>query len=126
MSRKIHACVLMLLLSGAAPALQATQLDHLAEDPEWLALLHINQGATIHSRGESYVDDDNFFLAENGQVDRVAELSATVAALQPAGAEDRCRFPARYRLLTRMLGWQETETPAQRDYILRSYERLYW
>jgi len=118
MSRKIHACVLMLLLSGVAPALQATQLDHLAEDPEWLALLHINQGATLHSRDESYVDDDNFFLAENGQVDRVAELSATVAALQPAGAEDRCRFPARYRFLAGKLGWQETAPLAHcADYL---------
>lgn len=118
MSRMIRACVLMLVLSGATPTLQAVQVDQLAEDPEWLALLHINQGATIHSRGESYVDDDNFFLADNGQADRHAELSVTIAALQPEGAEDRCRFPARYRFLARKLGWQETEPLAHcADYL---------
>lgn len=118
MSRMIRACVLMLVLSGATPTLQAVQVDQLAEDPEWLALLHINQGATIHSRGESYVDDDNFFLADNGQADRHAELSVTIAALQPEGAEDRCRFPARYRFLARKLAWQETEPLAHcADYL---------
>ena len=118
MSRMIRAYILMLVLSGATSTVQAVQLDQLADDPEWLALLHINQGATIHSRGESYVDDDNFFLADNGQVDRHAELTATISALQPAGAEDRCRFPARYRFLASELGWQETEPLAHcADYL---------
>ena len=109
MSRMIRACALMLVLSGTTSTLQAAKLDQLADDPEWLALLHINQGATIHRRGASYVDDDNFFLAESGQSDRYAELTATISALQPVGAEDRCRFPARYRFLASRLGWQETK-----------------
>lgn len=110
-SRFLLVCLLLLPMSplGAADA------SSLADHPEWLALLHINRGATLHSRGESYVDDDNFFLADNGKTDRAAELAATIAALQPAGAEDRCRFPARYQFLARQLKWQEAQPLAHCD-----------
>ena len=101
--------VLAGLLLLAAVAGQASDLDSLANDPEWLALLHVNRGATVHSRGESYVDDDAFFLSPDGKRDHVAELKASIDKLKPAGAPERCRFPARYRFLAERLGWQESQ-----------------
>lgn len=104
--RRITFAGFFILCASSALAVDTNQL---AEDPEWLALLHINRGATIHSRNESYVDDENFFIAEDGQSDRVAELNASIAAMQPAQSEARCKFPARYRFLARMLQWSEAQ-----------------
>ena len=81
------------------------RLKVLSEAPLWLALLHVNRGATIHSRGESYVDDDNFFLHPDGATDALAELEKTVELTRVPGAEARCRFPARYRYLAEQLDW---------------------
>lgn len=81
----------------------------LSAHPEWQALLHVNRGATLHSRGESYVDDDAFFLAETGAEDAQAELRASVDALQPALSETRCQFPARFRFLARELNWPDAQ-----------------
>ena len=69
--------------------------------------MHVNTGATLRGIGTSYVDDADFFLAENGKQDASAELRASAAALKPAGSAARCRFPARYRFLADALGWQE-------------------
>lgn len=91
------------LAASAAPPDAA----RLAAEPRWRALLHLNEGATLRGVGESYVDDDAFFLAENGKRDPVAELRASRRALAPAGAEARCRFPARYRFLAAAYGWRE-------------------
>ncbi|GAA5126536.1 DUF4105 domain-containing protein [Alloalcanivorax gelatiniphagus] len=88
----------------------AGDLDALAEQPRWRALLHINPGATLRDRQRSYVDDDNFFLAERGADDPLAELRATVLALRPDHAPARCRFPARYRFLAEQLNWRD-DTP---------------
>ncbi len=101
--------LLSLLLLLAVSTVQGMELDSLANDPEWLALLHVNRSATVHDRGESYVDDQSFFLAANGKKDRLAELHATVTALEPAQAPQRCNFPARYAFLARKLGWTENE-----------------
>lgn len=105
-----------LLLAGANA--QGMELHTLAHDPEWQALLHINRGATLHDRGESYVDDAKFFLSAQGKTDAFAELQADIAALAPAQAEARCRFPARYGFLARKLGWQESQPLAHcTDYL---------
>ncbi|KAF0808197.1 hypothetical protein A167_02705 [Alcanivorax sp. S71-1-4] len=110
-------CLLMRLLLPAValfaallmtPSVQAApSVAELAEQPRWQALLHVNRGATWRGRGHSYVADDAFFLADNGRQNPVAELSASIAALAPAGSEARCRFPARYHFLADALGWQE-------------------
>lgn len=97
-------CVLLLLCCGAV---HAEDLNHLASQPRWHALLHINPGATLRDRHRSYVDDPAFFFAKNGAADPVAELRATVKALRPAGATARCRFPARYRFVATHLGWHD-------------------
>ncbi|MFP1680186.1 DUF4105 domain-containing protein [Alloalcanivorax sp. C16-2] len=96
-------CVILFYCLGA----QAADLETLAEQPRWRALLHINPGATLRDRQRSYVDDDDFFLAADGADDPLAELRATRRALAPAGAAERCRFPARYRFLAEQLGWDD-------------------
>lgn len=98
--------LLCVLLCWIVPALAANSLPELANSPRWQALMHINPGATLRDRGRSYIDDDSYFLADNGKQDPLAELTATVAALEPAAAPARCRFPARYRFLAEHLDWQ--------------------
>lgn len=97
--------ILLLLFSLHAYAAPETTL---ATDPEWLALLHVNQGATLHDRGKSYVDDPAFFLASDGKQSAQAELEASIAALAPALSPARCRFPARYAFLARKMSWRES------------------
>ncbi len=96
----------------AAPAIPPQTLQRLAEDPYWIALGHYETGKLGGWR--SYVDDERFFLAETGDSDPAAELTATVAALyQDASLGDRhpqCRYPARTRWLRERL--QLTDLPA--------------
>lgn len=85
----------------------------LADSPEWLRLLHYRKSLS-GSAGHSQVDDDDFFLSENGNRDPIAELQATVQALQsPVTSGNNqtrnlnqhpvCRFPARWAFLKRHL-----------------------
>lgn len=99
-------------VSAASPDYAA-----LAATPRWQALMHVNPGATLRGIGTSYVDDADFFLADDGKRDATAELRASAAALAPAGSAARCRFPARYRFLAETLGWREHAPLAHcRDY----------
>lgn len=69
-------------------------------DPTWLALGHYRR--TPFGDWASDADDPAFFLAETGQHDPDAELSATLLAYFAPGDGDehpRCRFPARYHWL---------------------------
>lgn len=100
--------LLLPLLLVAQLALAAPTVDHLAEEPLWLDLLHFNQGGTWRDRGASYVVDDSFFLSPDGRHDALAELQADIKAFQTEGDKARCRFPARYRFLARQLGWQQS------------------
>ena len=81
------------LLSAAAPfmAAAAPDLDRLAADPTWAALLHVRQG-------EPMVRDPGFVLTLP-QFSLRAELQATVTLLQGDDAQALCRFPARYTWL---------------------------
>lgn len=96
----------------AAPAIPQQTLQRLAQDPYWIALGHYETGKLGGWR--SYVDDERFFLAENGDSDPTAELAATVDALyQDASLGDRhpqCLYPARTRWLRERL--QLTGLPA--------------
>ena len=106
-------CLFLCCLSGGAVlARQAASLDELAASPQWLALLHYNRGSTIHSRGESYVDDERFFVSAEGASDAGLELQATIEALSEPGSEARCRFPARLRFIGEALGWNLTDALA--------------
>lgn len=98
----------------AAPAIPPQTLQRLAEDPYWIALGHYETGKLGGWR--SYVDDERFFLAETGDSDPAAELTATLAALyQDASLGDRhpqCRYPARTRWLRERLLLTDLPAPA--------------
>jgi len=92
----------------AAPVSDA-RFEALASMPRWQALMHVNHGATWRGVGESYVDDPDFFLADDGVHDPAAELRSSWRALREPRSAARCDFPARYRFLSENLGWQEAE-----------------
>lgn len=119
---RLFLVALVLVTTAGSPGeARAQTLLRLAEDPLWLSLLHVNRGATLHGRHQSYVDDDAFFLHPDGKRDPAAELWASVTALAPAGAAARCRFPARYRFLAERLGW-----PDDPDALAHCSEFLAW
>lgn len=97
-------CCASALVQAAAPA-PADRLQRLASDPYWLSLGHYERGKLAGWR--SYVDDDAFFLAEDGAWDPAAELTATLAGLYaPSSLGDRhpqCVYPARTRWLREQL-----------------------
>src|SRR5690554_5565610 len=98
--------LLPLLLSGACglsqavPHISPDRLQSLANEPFWLSLGHYERGML---GWRSYVDDGNYFLAERGEQDPLAELQATGQALyQDPALGDRhpqCSYPARTRWL---------------------------
>lgn len=99
--------VSVFLLPLSASAAEEADLETLAQEPRWQALMHINQGTTWRFQGRSYVDDPDYFLHEKGATDPVAELRASVDQLQPSDSEARCDYPARYRFLRQHLDWSE-------------------
>ncbi|HBX56851.1 MAG TPA: hypothetical protein DEH10_15925, partial [Pseudomonas sp.] len=97
--KRIFACLALCCAASlhATPNSPNARLDALAAQPYWIALGHYETGKLGGWR--SYVDDDAFFLAAQGDSDPTAELRATVAALyQPAELGDKhpqCVYPAR-------------------------------
>ncbi len=75
----------------------------LAKQPAWLNLLHYK--STLFGDYESQVDDPDFFLAENGEVDAKAELEADLRGFfsHKTSAHPRCMFPARFYWLDKQL-----------------------
>ena len=61
------------------PRFPRPALQQLAADPYWIALGHYERGKLGGWR--SYVDDERFFLADNGESHPDAELAATLKAL---------------------------------------------
>lgn len=98
----------VLALVPAAACAAPPDFTALAATPRWQSLMHVNPGATLRGIGSSYVDDADFFLSDRGKRNAVAELRASVAALEAPGSAARCRFPARYRFVAEALGWQES------------------
>lgn len=90
---------------------QASELK-LAQHETWLALLHFKR-ETLLQRFISQVDDEYFFLDENGSIDPAAELNANIAAFLSTRRyrqdEDsnhiyaQCLFPARWWWLKQQL-----------------------
>jgi hypothetical protein len=88
MQSGLRAAFALLFLLTAAGSLRAAQLDQLATQPTWSALLHVRHGAPMVR--------DPAFLLSLPQFSLRAELQATLAALQTPGGAALCRFPARY------------------------------
>jgi Domain of unknown function (DUF4105) len=95
--------------------LNETELRKLAFHKEWLNLLHYRKDNFLKNRYISYVDDHDFFYAQNGKHDPLAELKATLQAFyQTTPQSDRhalCRFPARFHWLKKNLRLPEREFP---------------
>tara|TARA_R100001244_G_scaffold262_3_gene680 strand:+ start:1496 stop:3349 length:1854 start_codon:yes stop_codon:yes gene_type:complete len=114
--KRIFACLALCCAASlhATPNSPNARLDALAAQPYWIALGHYETGKLGGWR--SYVDDDAFFLAAQGDSDPTAELRATVAALyQPAELGDKhpqCVYPARTRWLREQLGLTDLPQPS--------------
>lgn len=106
----LSAC--LCLQVGAAQAVEPALFNH----PQWRSLLHFDQNG-MFSQPRSAVLDEAFFLAEDGQFNPEAELTATLIALRARPQEDethaRCLFPARALWLTQMTGehWPQAACP---------------
>jgi len=100
--------VLCTMLCAAMPAaavpadeLSDAMAEQLAAHWQWQRLLHMPQPGR-----PSDIRSPDFFLSERGRTDAVAELRATLRAYAAPWDGDpdmhaRCRFPARYRWLSR-------------------------
>lgn len=80
------------------------QIDDLANDSQWLALIHYKK--TLSSSWQSEIDDTGFFLSTNGQRNPKEELVASIHKLLTNSTEARslqCQFPARYQWLSEQL-----------------------
>lgn len=73
-------------------ALSAQTIEELADSSEWKSLLHINDN------NQSEISDMNFFLSK--QSNSKIELTAL---LENKTCENVCKFPARYRFLSKEL-----------------------
>ena len=96
----------------AAPHVDNTRLQQLADSPYWISLGHYETGKLGGWR--SYVSDPKFFLAAEGAQHPAEELSATFKALYaPASLGDRhaqCVYPARTRWLREQLQLNDLPT----------------
>ncbi len=95
-------CVLSTSLITLTHAAESTDLQKLASLKQWRHLLHYHQ-VGLFAFDESQADDPDFFLAETGKTDPLAELQASLKALSktnPDYLDRRCQFPARYHWLS--------------------------
>jgi len=98
----------------AAPHVDNNRLQQLASNPFWISVGHYTPGKFGGWR--SYVDDQKFFLAKNGEHDPAAELGATLDAIyKPVitgqeNAHAQCVYPSRTRWLKNQL--ELTDMPA--------------
>ncbi|KSE82487.1 hypothetical protein AO924_15580 [Pseudomonas aeruginosa] len=102
----------------AAPTVPEARLQQLAADPYWIALGHYERGKLGGWR--SYVDDERFFLADNGESHPDAELAATLTALYASPSlgdkHAQCVYPARTRWLRQQLQLDDLPQPQCGEY----------
>ncbi|MCK5829949.1 MAG: DUF4105 domain-containing protein [Methylococcales bacterium] len=79
--------------------------NQLGYQPQWLNLLHYNKESYSSDTYRSYIDDDAFFLSQDGANNPTTELQATIAAFYKKPSSKNlnshalCRFPARLQWL---------------------------
>ncbi|MGD2054122.1 MAG: DUF4105 domain-containing protein [Gammaproteobacteria bacterium] len=98
-------------------ALQASaKTQNLWLENEWLNLLHYSGEGETPENYQSEVNDERFFLADNGDVNPEAELLATIAAFyrtDSAGDDHaQCQFTARLNWLKQKLPIDASTLPA--------------
>ncbi len=103
---------------------QALQ-NNLPQHTDWLSLLHYYRLDESTQDLQSHVDDDRFFLAQNGHSDSRAELSASIQTLllrKTTSADNNdphCRFVERERWLREKLDMPPVPVPSYcEDYEL--------
>lgn len=103
-----------MLTGGASETVDAQPLplDRLSTHPQWLKLLRYERSG-ISPVQQSAIKSPEFFLSATGRQDPLAELQATLQALQSTAptADNQhavCRFPARALWLGAQLGDQLT------------------
>ncbi|WDE13084.1 DUF4105 domain-containing protein [Thalassomonas haliotis] len=97
--------LLVFLVFFTRPAFAGSQSpESFAENKQWHKLLHYPLAAAK----PGYITSDSFYLSANGRRDPLAELTATIKAFyrekktaNPGEKHARCRFPARFKLITR-------------------------
>lgn len=74
----------------------ANEVETLATSPEWLKLLHYHQ--KTFGGYEGLVENDDFYVAENGRNNPLAELNAEIEDFATEKGK-KCEFPARFEFL---------------------------
>lgn len=90
----------------AMAASDLSELERLGRSNEWIRILYYVPRWTFQSTG--LIDTPGFYLAKNGISDPVAELTATIAALEAPSPADpnqhaACLFPRRLKFLSAQL-----------------------
>lgn len=92
------------------PSNSATE-EQLGKSEQWLKLLYF--APAWLGKDKSLVDDPRFFASENGKIDSLSELKATLAAFRngtPSQQQEAlCKYPARRRWLEGKLKLQFTD-----------------
>ena len=95
-------------LSLSALEVPMVKINNLAKDNTWLNLLHYNKNTE-----KSSILNKDFFLSPLGKKNPMSELQATIYAYsQPIKDESHavCRFPARYKWLSKHIELQNYQT----------------
>lgn len=90
----------------AQAANNLSEVEQLGTSNEWLRILYYVPRWTLHRTG--MIDTPGFYLAKDGISDPVAELTATIAALEaPVPADPNqhalCLFPRRFKFISATL-----------------------
>jgi len=111
--------IIALLFTCLSPSLfaSASSLDTVSQKPYWLQLGHYRSALLTDWKSE--VDDESFFLADEGKTDPKAELQATINAFNGNGLtavqrkQTICLFPARFSWLKNEIDndWGELDCP---------------
>jgi hypothetical protein len=102
----VASLLLFVSVPVSATVIAPANLKEVASNRVWHALLHYER-SPLTQRMQSEINSPEFFLSSIGKTDPVAELVATLAALQAPSADPnqsaQCRFPARYLWLSNHL-----------------------
>ncbi len=106
---------------------ELAEAKKLWQDPYWLKLLHYD---VTWWQTKSQVTSSDFFLAENGRFDPKEELFSNIEVMLGKDktvqrGEDRmptaCRFPARYKWLSKQLGLGNAEVKLSQCEVYSQY-----
>lgn len=98
--------LLLCLQTHATSLIPPKELNSLAQSQEWKNLLRYERALITPWKKHSAIRDKDFFFAEDGYKNSLAELQATLIALNKPFSEFKdinkhplCRFPARFQFL---------------------------